>query len=163
MKLKSVIIISLIVVAIFSAGGIYAYARYFGPQTVIQNNPDKVDCKQGNVLDGVDRQARFTVLSTCEKVSGIVYGMTGNKQDDGDYQFNLAVQQQYKRLLNQVNNNQVNGMLVIEIIPKDQNKNPYVQIPKNGDRIEAYGAWVTDNPHGWNELHPAWKVKILSV
>jgi phospholipase C len=27
--------------------------------------------------------------------------------------------------------------------------------------LEAYGVWVTDNPHGWNELHPAWKVKIL--
>jgi hypothetical protein len=90
-----------------------------------------VDCRQGNVLDGVDRQARFTVLSTCEKVSGIVYGMTGNKQDDGDYQFDLGVQQQDKRLLNQENYNQVNGMLVIEIIPKDQNRNPYVQIPKN--------------------------------
>jgi hypothetical protein len=51
-------------------------------------------------------------------------------------------------------------MLVIEIIPKDQNSN-LVQIPKNGARIEAYGAWVTDNPHGWNELHPAWKVRII--
>jgi hypothetical protein len=30
-----------------------------------------------------------------------------------------------------------------------------------GDRIEAYGAWVTDNPHGWNELHPAWKIRVL--
>lgn len=36
--------------------------------------------------------------------------MTGTKQDDGDYQFNLEVQEQYKRLLNQENNNQVNGM-----------------------------------------------------
>jgi hypothetical protein len=51
-------------------------------------------------------------------------------------------------------------MLVIEIIPKDQSSN-LVQIPKNGDRIEAYGVWVTDNPHGWNELHPTWKIKTL--
>ena len=80
-----------------------------------------------------------------------------------DYRFNLDVQEPYKRLLNQENNNQVNGMLVIEIIPKDQNFNPYVQIPRNGDRIQVYGAWVTDNPHGWNELHPAWKIKILPV
>jgi len=74
----------------------------------------------------------------------------------------LALEQPYKGLLNYVNNNRVNGMLVIEIIPMDQISNPYVQIPKNGDRIEAYGAWVTDNlAGGWNELHPAWKVKIL--
>jgi hypothetical protein len=164
MKRKTAIIISIIVVVIFSAGGIYAYARYFGPQIVIQTNPDKVNCRQGNVLDGVDRQARFTVLSTCQNVIGVVHDMTGNKQSDGDYQFDLDVTGQSKRLLNQVNNNQVNGMLVIEVIPKDQNSNnPFVQIPKNGDRIEVYGPWVTDNPHGWNELQPAWKIKILPV
>jgi hypothetical protein len=39
-------------------------------------------------------------------------------------------------LLNQENTNQVNGMLVIEIIPKDQNNN-FVQIPKNGNTIEV--------------------------
>ena len=110
---------------------------------------------------GVIRQARFTVLSTCEKVIGVVHDMTGTKQSYGDYQFNLFVQEPFKRLLNQGNHNQVNGMLVVEIIPKDQINNPSVQIPKNGDKIQAYGAWVTDNPHGWNELHPAWKVKIL--
>ena len=89
-----------------------------------------MNCKQGNVPDSVDRQTRFTVPSTCEKVKGIVYGMTGNKQDDGDYQFNLAVEEPYKKLLNQVNNNKVNGMLLIEIIPKGQTNNLYVQIPK---------------------------------
>jgi|SRR5436190_8854046 len=160
MKIKTLIIYSVLTVVVLSAGSLYAYTNYFGPQTVIQTNPDKINCRQGNVLDGVIRQARFTVLSTCEKVIGIVHDMTGTKQSDGDYQFNLFVQEPYKRLLNQVNNNQVNGMLVIEIIPKDQNSK-FVQIPKNGDRIEAYGAWVTDNPHGWNELHPAWKVKVL--
>jgi len=80
--------------------------------------------------------------------------MKGTKEDDDDYQFNLFVDQPYKRLLNEQNNKQVNGMLVIEIIPKDQGSH-LIQVPKNGDRIEAYGAWVTDNPHGWNEIHPA--------
>ncbi|HJT47422.1 MAG TPA: hypothetical protein VJ729_04510 [Nitrososphaeraceae archaeon] len=49
---------------------------------------------------------------------------------------------------------------MIEIIPKDQ-KSSLLQIPKNGDRIRAYGAWVTDNPHGWNELHPIWELKKI--
>jgi hypothetical protein len=31
-------------------------------------------------------------------------------------------------------------MLVIDIIPKDQSSSS-VQIPKNGERIEAYGAY----------------------
>lgn len=128
----------------------------------MQTNPDKINCRQGNIFDGVTRQARFTVLSTCEEVVGIVHNMKGTKEPDGDYQFSLALESPYKKLLNYVNNNNVNGMLVIEIIPRDQVSNPYVQIPKNGDRIEAYGAWVTDNlAGGWNELHPAWKVKVL--
>jgi hypothetical protein len=160
MKKKTLIIYSVLTVAVLSAGGLYAYTNYFGPQTVIQTNPDKLNCRQGNVLDGVIRQARFTVLSTCEKVVEVVHDMTGTKQSDGDYKFNLFVQEPYKRLLNQGNYNQVNGMLVVEIIPKDQNSK-FVQIPKNGDKIEAYGPWVTDNPHGWNELHPAWKVQVL--
>jgi len=96
MKRKTAIIISIVVIAVFSAGGTYAYTKYFGPQIVLQTNPDKVNCRQGNVLDGVDRQARFTVLSTCENVIGIVSGMTGTKQDDGDYQFDLVVQEPYK-------------------------------------------------------------------
>ncbi len=107
------------------------------------------------------RQARFTVLSTCEKVVGIVHDMKGNKEFDGDYQFNLALEQPFKKLLNQVNDKQGKGMLVVEIIPKDQNSN-LVQIPKNGDRIHTYRALVNDNlAGGWNELHPAWNVKIL--
>ena len=73
----------------------YAYANYFRPKTVLQTSHDKLNCTQGNVLDGVDRQARFNVLSTCEKVIGIVHDMKGTKEDDGDYQFNLVLDQPY--------------------------------------------------------------------
>lgn len=162
MKRKTTTIDILIIAVFVSAVGIYLYERVFGPQTVIQTNPDKVNCTQRNIFDGVTRQARFTVLSTCKKVVGMVHDMKGTKEPDGDYQFNLALEPPYKKLLNYVNNNRVNGMLVIEIIPRDQINNPYVQIPKNGDRIEAYGAWITDNlDGGWNELYPAWKLKVL--
>lgn len=58
----------------------------------MQTNSDKINCRQGNVLDGVDRQAKFTVLSICEKAIGIVRGMTGTKQGHGVYQFDLVVQ-----------------------------------------------------------------------
>lgn len=161
MKNKSLVIAGIVAAAVIIGGGTYAYIRYFGTQTVIQTNPDKDNCRQGNIFDGVDRQARFTVLSTCETAVGIVHDMKGTKEDDGDYQFNLEIEQPYKKLLNGENDKQVNGMLVIEIIPKDQASDS-VQIPKNGDRMEVHGAWVTDNPHGWNEIHPAWKVKILT-
>lgn len=149
--------LGLIIIAIIvPAVGVYGYYNYFGPQTVMQTNPDP-HCRQGNVLDGVDRQARFLVLSTCEKAMGVVHDMS--KQDDGDYQFNVDIDKPYKKLLNDDNTKQVNGMLVIEIIPKDQN-DPKIAIPKNGDKIEVYGAWVTDRPHGWNEIHPAWEISV---
>lgn len=157
---RNIVIVIIVVVIMSFAATTYAYVNYFGPKTALQTNPDKDNCRQGNVLEGVDRQSRFDVLSTCEKVIGIVHDMKGNKEFDGDYQFNLVVDKPYNRLLNEQNNKQVNGMLVVEIIPKDQSSK-LVQIPKNGDKIEVYGSWVTDNPHGWNEIHPVWKVKIL--
>jgi len=160
MKRKALVIVSIIVIIIVAMGATYAYSRYFGPQIVMQNNPDRYNCRQGNILDGVNRQARFTVLSSCQKVVGVVHDMKGTKEDDGDYQFNLALEQPYIMLLNQENYKQVKGMLVVEIIPKDQSST-LVPIPKNGDRIQAYGVWVTDNPHGWNELHPTWELKKL--
>jgi hypothetical protein len=35
--------------------------------------------------------------------------MKGTKEDDGDYQFNLALEQPYRKLLNQENYKQVKG------------------------------------------------------
>jgi hypothetical protein len=159
--LNKKIVIGIIAAVVIIGGGLAAYAYYFGPQTVNQTNPDTAHCRQGNVLDGVDRQARFKVLSTCETAIGVVHNMTNSKQEDGDYQFNIDVQSQYKRLLNSENDRQVQGMLVVEIIPKDQSISN-VTIPKDGDTIQVYGAWVTDNPHGWNEIHPAWIVKEVA-
>jgi hypothetical protein len=160
---SSVIIVGIVAAAaIIIGGGTYIYVTQFAPQTVMQMNPDTVNCRQGNVLDGVERQARFTVLSTCEMAIGIVHDMKGTKEDDSDFEFSLDVEQPYKKLLNDQNNSHRNGMLVVEIIPNDQNL-PTIQIPKNGDRIEVHGAWVRDNPaFGWNEIHPAWIVKVLT-
>jgi hypothetical protein len=158
---KYLVIAGIVVAAILTGGGTYIYFTQFAPQIVIQTNPDTVSCRQGNVLDGVERQARFTVLSTCKMAIGIVHDMKGTKEDDGDYEFSLDVEQPYKKLLNDQNNSHRNAMLVVEIIPKDQNL-ATVHIPKNGDRIEVHGAWVRDNPaFGWNEIHPAWIVNVL--
>jgi hypothetical protein len=70
--------------------------------------------------------------STCEKVVGIVHDMKGKKESDGDYQFNLDLGHPYKKFLNDVNNNCVNGLLVIEIIPRDQVNNPLESNPVSG-------------------------------
>ena len=160
MKRKSSYIVAGIAAAviIIGGGGTYIYFTQFAPQSVMQTNPDTVNCRQGNVLANVDRPSRFTVLSTCEMAVGLVHDMKGTKEDDGDYEFTVDIEQSYKKLLNEQNNAHRGGRLVVEIIQADQNL-PTVQIPKNGDRIEVHGAWVTDKPaFGWNEIHPAWIV-----
>lgn len=163
MKRRTLIIIGIIPTALIIGGdGTWLYVTQFAPKIAMQTNPDSITCRQGNVLANVDRPSRFTVLSTCETAVGIVHDMKGTKEDDGDYEFTIDVEQPYKKLLNDQNNAHWNGRLVVEIIPADQNL-PAVQIPKNGDKIWVYGVWVTDNlAFGWNEIHPAWIVKVLS-
>jgi hypothetical protein len=99
LKRKSLVIVAgIAAAAIIIGGGTYIYVTQFAPQIVMQTNPDTENCRQENVLDGVERQARFTVLSTCEIAIGIVHDMKGTKEDDGDYEFSLDVEQPYKKL-----------------------------------------------------------------
>ena len=68
--------------------------------------------------------------------------------NDGDYKFALKVRDQYKDLLNKINNKKTGGYLIIEIVPKDQKHNEDVVKPKKGDKVDVWGAWVTDKPKG---------------
>jgi hypothetical protein len=91
--LKTAVIISIIsIIVMLSINSnsillywrVYLYAKVLGPQTVMHTNPDKTNCRQGNIFDGVTRQARFTASSTCEKVVGIVHDMKETREPDGD-------------------------------------------------------------------------------
>jgi len=77
--------------------------------------------------------------------------------DDGDYKFLLDVEDKYKYLLNEKNDDKTDGYLVVEIVPPDQDSKNIV-LPDSGDKVHVWGAWVTDKPKGWHEIHPAWKV-----
>ena len=68
--------------------------------------------------------------------------------NDGDYKFALKVRDQYKDLLNKINNKKTGGYLIVEIVPKDQKHNEDVVTPKTGDKVDVWGAWVTDKPKG---------------
>jgi hypothetical protein len=48
--------------------------------------------------------------------------------------------------------------LVVEIVPQDQNS--VGALPKEGDHVHIWGAWITDKPKGWHEIHPTWKVVV---
>jgi hypothetical protein len=113
------------------------------------------NCRTGNVLSGASNEKDLRVLSECQEAIGVVKHT--KKMDDGDYKFFLDVDKKYDFLLNDKNREKTDGFLVVEIVPKDQDIKG-VYLPKTGDQVHVWGAWVTDKPKGWHEIHPAWKV-----
>ena len=111
------------------------------------------ECKPGNVLEGASNAEDLRVLAECQDAIGTV--MHTKKMDDGDYKFFLDVDEQFKFLVNDKNNEKTEGFLVVEIVPPHQQG---MYLPKDGDRVHVWGAWVTDEPKGWHEIHPTWKV-----
>ena len=112
-------------------------------------------CRSGDVLDGASNAGDLKVLAECQDAIGDV--MHTKKMDDGDYKFLLKLDDQYQFLKNDINEEKTDGFLVIEIVPKDQDlQNIY--LPESGDKVHVWGAWVTDEPKGWHEIHPTWQV-----
>ncbi|HET8847316.1 MAG TPA: hypothetical protein VFM20_00875 [Nitrososphaeraceae archaeon] len=111
------------------------------------------ECKAGNVLDGASNAEDLRVLAECQDAIGTV--MHTKKMDDGDYKFFLNVEEPFKFLVNDKNNDETEGFLVVEIVPPHQDG---IYLPKDGDRVHVWGAWVTDKPKGWHEIHPTWNV-----
>jgi hypothetical protein len=114
------------------------------------------NCRSGDVLNGASNEKDLRVLNDCQDATGVV--MHTKKMNDGDYKFFLNVDKKYDFLLNDKNREKTDGFLVVEIVPKDQHI-AGVYLPKSGDHVHTWGAWVTDKPKGWHEIHPAWKVE----
>jgi hypothetical protein len=114
------------------------------------------ECRSGNVLDGASNAEDLRVLADCQDATGTV--MHTKKMDDGDYKFFLNLAGPFKFLVNEKNNDKTEGFLVVEIVPPDQNS--VGVLPKEGDHVHVWGAWVTDKPKGWHEIHPTWKVVV---
>ena len=113
------------------------------------------ECRGGDVLDGASNAKDLKVLAECQDAIGDV--MHTKKMDDGDYKFLLKLDDQYQFLINDHNEEKTDGLLVVEVVPKDQElQNMY--LPEEGDKVHVWGAWVTDEPKGWHEIHPTWQV-----
>jgi hypothetical protein len=113
------------------------------------------DCRSGNVLAGASNPGDLRVLSKCQDATGTV--MQTKKMDDGDYKLFLNLDEKFKFLANEKNNEKTDGFMVVEIVPPDQGTNGVI-LPKEGDHLHVWGAWFTDKPKGWHEIHPTWKV-----
>ena len=124
---------------------------------ILSVHTSKLDgnCRTGDVLAGASNKKDLKILSKCEEVIGTVKHT--KKMNDGDYKFALKVRDQYKDLLNKINKKKTGGYLIVEIVPKDQDNKNVIK-PKTGNKVDVWGAWVTDKPKGWHEIHPAWIV-----
>ena len=139
-----------------TAGRTFAMEDPFASK-VSASKLDQNNCRSGDVLKGAENKKDLKLLSKCETARGIVHDVHKHMKD-GDYKFLLDVQKKYKDLLNKGNNKKrIGGNLIVEIVPKDR-KSSDVYLPKSGDDVRVWGAWVKDKPEGWNEIHPAWKV-----
>ena len=104
---------------------------------------------------GASNAKDLKVLAECQDAVGDV--MHTKKMDDGDYKFLLNLDDQYQFLINDQNEEKTDGLLVIEVVPKDQDlQNIY--LPESGDKVHVQDVWVTDEPKGWHEIHPTWQV-----
>ena len=126
--------------------------RIIEPQHKALTGPD---CRSGNVLAGASNAPDLRILSECQDATGTV--MHTKKMDDGDYKLFLNLDEKFKFLANEKNNEKTDGFMVVEIVPPDQGTNGVI-LPKEGDHVHAWGAWVTDKKKGWHEIHPTWKV-----
>jgi hypothetical protein len=125
-------------------------------KTVEEHKSKKGDnCRDGNVLDGASNEPDLKVLAECQDATGDV--MHTKKMDDGDYKFLVKIDDKYGFLVNDKNDEKTDGLLVVEVVPKDQDIST-VDLPKEGDKVHIWGAWVTDKPKGWHEIHPTWVV-----
>jgi hypothetical protein len=117
-------------------------------------------CAGGDVLNGVYLPSRLQVYEPCVTIEGVVRAVEPNAagEGDGDLSFNIEVQGNDLRLINDVNRRNMHGWLHLEIVPLDQ---PRLPTPHVGDRVRATGPWVLDTVHGHNELHPVWALVVL--
>jgi hypothetical protein len=113
------------------------------------------NCRSGNVLSGASNEEDLKVLAECQEAVGDV--MHTKKMDDGDYKFLVKLDDKYEYLINDKNNEKTDGLLVVEVVPDDQNIDSVV-LPDSGDKVHIWGAWVTDKPKGWHEIHPTWQI-----
>lgn len=129
-------------------------------------------CRDGDPLANVRDPERLKVLRRCVTATGVVHFAQTEK--DGDAHVSLRLDRDDRYLLNDGNRRKHYGTLVVEIVPADQpgcrqgERVRYgrctgadVRTPKRGERIRVTGPWVLDRPHGWQEVHPAWKIDRL--
>jgi uncharacterized membrane protein YgcG len=108
-----------------------------------------------HVLKGVYHPDRLFIIDRCKHAAGVVADI--RSEEDGDYHIMLRLDPRFAYLSNKENKQQQHGWLVVEFMPRDHGHLP---APTIGQHIRFLGAWVLDEDHGWNEIHPVWQATM---
>ena len=120
----------------------------------------------------VYKPKRLTVLKDCITVTGRVEQIA--RDADGDAHMLLRLDKGQESLVNARNRKKKNGDLVVEVVCAFAPSSPKsavrtcagytspLTLPKVGDRIRATGSYVLDTHNGWNEVHPATSINVVS-
>lgn len=118
-------------------------------------------------------QDRLKIIKGCVSVTGIIE--TAKAEADGDFHIRLKLDPSYENMLNAKNISGQRGDLVLEpvcanpVTQKDTLKegvcNGFHQNVFTKDMINKHvvvvGVYVTDEEHGWNEIHPVTSIGII--
>ena len=107
---------------------------------------------------------------SCTSVTGHISDVYG--EPDGDTHIRLTLDTEYNYMLNADNYSDEYGCLVCEpicvnAITQSDAVAPCagltntVFIPAVGEYVKITGNYVTDNDHGWNEIHPVSSITII--
>lgn len=133
---------------------------------------------RSNVLGGVHDPDRLEVKSPCAILEGIVVRAPKLNVSDGDVTFNVRPDGPFVWMANTKNLSE--GGIHVEVVPADQSgctaaglarisvndlgacTGANVTLPPLNAHVRVIAPFVFDRWVGWNEMHPAWKVEILT-
>jgi len=116
-----------------------------------------------NVFSGTWSPARLRIVNTCATAVGTV-GELVAVEEDGDFSFNIKVNQTYAGMVSLGSALFERGELHVEVVPSDQHRllDPLGGGVCPGDLVKVTGVLVLDTDHGMgSELHPAMGVMVL--
>ena len=112
---------------------------------------------------------RLQLIKKCLTVKGTIEEI--RKENDGDDHILLKLDPGQDSLLNDKNNEQQKGDLIIEVVCLNSVKQedaieackdcPVVQIWPRGSHVSVSGSYVIDKHHGWAEIHPVTKMELI--
>lgn len=113
---------------------------------------------------------RLEIIEPCVTITGVVTAVRPIL--DGDLHVHLRPDPQFAGLVNEKNIQARGGNLILEpqcfwamwrrnSTGPCKNRGYSMRIPKTGTRVRVTGTFVFDRDHGWNELHPIFKLECL--